>query len=163
MSIHGEAVADYWAAVSLVFLAVGSGLYHATNLRSHQAMDEAAMYVAFCALAGAGLVHVFGYDGPITFFAAAIGIYMGTKLEVLDSFKWVPVTVLVALTPVFLHDARVSGALLLFYLVCVAIRSLGKYLMRVTGKHIYDDVLHGIWHLATASAIYVTWAATLAA
>lgn len=131
-----------------LFLAIGSGLYHAYKTPYFNAWDHNGIYMVFGALA------VYGWGGPawlmlVVGFLAAWGGTYWRGLARLDS--QIGVLLALALVPVFLAEWS-------YGLLVLPIYGFGYCIQRLDhAKSPLTSVWgHAFWHVITAVAIFLT-------
>lgn len=146
-----------FVGAGFLMLMLGSGLFHGLQTKTGQAADEMAMYFAFAALnahMSTQVVSVMPAQWHIAlwFVIAVIGSILYQKT---DSFIALPGLVLLLIVGIsFLTSLLTALALFGCYLLCIGLRFFGK---RWEDESWQGDLIHGLWHLATAYTMYLSW------
>lgn len=128
--------------LSLVALGIASAGFHAGLGRRWQAADECMMYVVLCCLAVLwGVPPVIGYVGALALVVA---------WQRIDSFVMVPVLTVFALILVGVQAPLKGLTLALLGAAAFVIRQLAEGQGGRT-----EDWGHGVWHILTATALYL--------
>lgn len=130
-----------YASITVIFLGVGSALFHATGKRFHQHLDVFGMYLTFSALM---ILNIGGSEmmiipafliGFLSFFARDdfTSDYIVGGLALFAIAMWIPG-----------HSLAMIISVLGLFGFAVLLR-----------KKWNNDIIHSIWHLLTASGIYL--------
>jgi hypothetical protein len=153
IALHGGVLAVYTGAC-VVLLGLASGWFHAAHTPKAQLADERGMYLAFTALLGLALSPVLPVPGYVVAMAAALlaALLMRSATRI-DSFVAMPALVVATLAAVALSRS-LSVALFLAagFAAATLIRQLHDWSRDL---RLFTDVIHAVWHCATATLIFV--------
>ena len=145
----------HWiVGISLILLAVGSGLYHSTLTSIGQSADESAMYLVFAFLIGLAAEP---YTGLTTAFygSSLLATVLIGWHKPIDS-SWVLPAMYVPIFTAMVLSSGWQTALLITGLMLGAalVREFGERFGGSGSHHIAHELSHGFWHLATAFGLY---------
>lgn len=140
--------------LGFLFLAITSAWYHWALTTRAQLADERGMYVCLALLIAAQL-HAFDPMAGVIAIAPALllGITLAGAAERIDSYKVIPT---LSIGVIVIHGLAVSWDSALWITGALA----GAVVIREghdRSKRLkpYRDVIHGVWHLATALYLFL--------
>ena len=149
-----------WVLVaSMAGLAASSFAFHLSgekhNTPAHKA-DEGAIYLVLTAL----LCHVWANNIWLVLGAFTAVPFLLMRLERVDLFKVGPALAVAVLVSLFITQGfERAGAALLIGLLAGFTRFVVQKKVEMDKPNLID-IVHGVWHAFSASAIYLVWVAT---
>lgn len=134
-------------AAALFFLGLVSGLFHATSARLAQSLDEIGMYAVLSVLFWAAVAGTFVVDGIYLIMVASWLVLTAFHRE-LDSHKWVPGIAVATFLVIMLLGSKLLGLV-----------AVGLFILAWLANQHISDYGHAIWHVLTAAALTVAFAA----
>lgn len=148
------------SGLAFAFLGIASGWYHWALSKKAQITDERGMYLCLTISIAAQLYAISPVAGLTGLYVAVLaGVLLSIGAERLDSYWVIPILSLGAL---LLHGVAVSweSALWLFLgLVGATLIREGHDRSRTLRP--YRDLVHGVWHMATALYLFLLTAIPL--
>lgn len=136
-------------SIALVFLGAMSAMYHATKQRFWRRMDIKAIYLLFNLLIGSMLVSM---GGNAFVWVWVLFITLGLWIAHPSSFKTIPAQFIL----MTLIAWQLGFSLWFVPVFIVALIANAPFLINHDRiKHLYVDILHGLWHLGAAFGFYL--------